>query len=299
MNIDKFYMDSIEKIYSELYIRINKESINIFLCGGVSTDKQCIRDSVRKIMEKYKNIRILYPEDMFMDILSKDKSIDLLSLENFLADNSDVICILPESAGSLVELGAFTNNEKTLEKLFVIMREKYRKQKSFIMTGPIKYISKQKGKDRIIFYEDDNLESVIKKAINTFKKFNNTSRNSKIEINTIIGQYYFIPLLLYFLNNVLLKDIKEIFKRIYSKHNISDRNIDMILGSSIKLLYKNKLISKNVIDQKISLTSKGKIYIKNILNKLSINKGNKLYDYIRYGIMISELVGNAPLENTM
>lgn len=65
-----------------------------------------------------------------MDILNKDKKMDLLSLENFVAENSDIICVMPESPGSLVELGAFRSknylnilstklSRNTYQKLFV------------------------------------------------------------------------------------------------------------------------------------------------------------------------------------
>lgn len=47
-----------------------------------------------------------------MELLSR-KKYDLFTLENFLAENSDLIMIVCESPGSFTELGAFTSNEKT------------------------------------------------------------------------------------------------------------------------------------------------------------------------------------------
>ena len=64
-----------------------------------------------------------------MEILNKDKESDLLSLEKFLADNCDIICIICESAGSLVELGAFTNNDATVGKVIAVIEEKRKKIK--------------------------------------------------------------------------------------------------------------------------------------------------------------------------
>ncbi|RHW64359.1 hypothetical protein DZC34_12865 [Clostridium botulinum] len=166
----KIFCNAIDKLYNDIYKNINREYIDVFLCGGMSTNNNCIRDSVREKMEK-NNIRVLYPEDLFMDILAKNKEKDLLSLENFLADNSDIICVLPESAGSFVELGAFTNNIKTLDKLFVMVNEKYKNDKSFIMMGPVKYITNNKAKERVIFYDRDNIDKTIKKSGEEFKKF--------------------------------------------------------------------------------------------------------------------------------
>ncbi|GCD09180.1 retron St85 family effector protein [Clostridium tagluense] len=298
MGVSEIYLNSIDKIYSDVYKKINREFIDVFLCGGVSTDDKCIRDSIRSKLEKH-SVRVLYPEDLFMDILSKDKSMDLLSLENFLADNSDIICVLPESVGSLVELGAFTNNEKTLEKLFVIMNKSYEKEKSFIMMGPIKYISNQKGKERTIFYEKDKLDSIIDSTVDKFKKFSKKSAKTEIEINTIIGQYYFIPLLVYFVKAISMKNLEEVMKRIYIKNHFDVGKVNMILYSSIKILYKNKYIHKSIKNGQIALTEKGNLYIQKILNKLPIDKSGKLYDFIRYGIMLSELNINTPLETTI
>ncbi|HBG3906177.1 TPA: retron St85 family effector protein [Clostridioides difficile] len=190
MKIKNSYLNSVNKIYTDIYKNINKEYIDVFLCGGVSTNKSCIRDMVRIELENNK-IRVLYPEDLFMDILSKNKSMDLLSLENFLADNSDVICIIPESPGSLVELGAFTNNKRTLENLFVVINEKYKTQKSFITTGPIKYIMNEKGSNRITYYNED-LNALITLLKFKFRKFIRMSKNKTMDVDTIIGQYYFM-----------------------------------------------------------------------------------------------------------
>lgn len=296
-NYELFYR-SIDKLYNEVYKKINREYIDVFLCGGVSTNSECIRDRVREIMEK-NHIRVLYPEDMFMDILAKNRDKDLLSLEKFLADNSDIICVLPESAGSFVELGAFTNNNNTLDKLFVMINRKYEKDKSFIIMGPVKYIINKKGKERIVFYEGNNIDKVIKKIREEFKKFIKENGKQDIAINTIIGQYYFIPLLLYFIKRISLRDLDSIITEMYNRNNIDMKQFKLILGASIKLLYKHKLINKHIIYGTISLTDKGNDYIKGILGNLSIHEANKLFDYIRYGIILSELNGNAPLESTM
>ncbi len=61
-----------------------------------------------------------------MEFLNR-KKYDLLALESFLADNSDLILIVCESPGSFAELGAFVNNESTLNKVVVLIQKKYKK----------------------------------------------------------------------------------------------------------------------------------------------------------------------------
>ncbi|WP_394866489.1 retron St85 family effector protein [Paraclostridium bifermentans] len=281
------YSDSIDRLYFDVYKKINREYIDVFLCGGVSTNKSYIRDRVRLELEKHK-IRVLYPEDLFMNIMRTKKSMDLLSLENFLAENSDIICIIPESQGSLVELGAFSNNDKTLDKLFAVINQVYKGEKSFIMAGPIKYIAKNKDKDRIIFYDEKNLEKLIKTLVSKFRKYIKTSTNGELNLNTIVGQYYFIQLILYFTKELSRDRIDEVIRVIYIKEKYDEDTYNMIFSAAMGLLYKNRYIRKNMQDNKILLTDKGNLYVNQVLYSLNIRNKGKLYDWIRYGIMFSE-----------
>ena len=144
----------IEKIYKEVFLYIQHSNVDLFLCGGAS-DKSKIsnRDELRKRLEKNKKLSIFYPEDMFMELLSR-KKYDLFTLENFLAENSDLIMIVCESPGSFVELGTFTSNKKTLDKLVVLIQKKYKNDKSFIMQDPVRYIESH-NKRNVIYFNND------------------------------------------------------------------------------------------------------------------------------------------------
>ena len=140
----------VEEIYQQIYCKFREQYIVVFLCGGASNrDYKSLRDKVRTLLENekktlwYKPLKIFYPEDLLIEILNKTKDADLLSYEQFLASNSHVIVIICESAGSLVELGAFTNNEYTVDKVIAAVDKNLAKHKSFIMLGPIKYLKKR------------------------------------------------------------------------------------------------------------------------------------------------------------
>ena len=61
----------------------------------------------------------------------------MLTFEEFLAEVSDVIVLFVESPGSFCELGAFSYAEKLFsDKLIIVIDEKYKGDKSFIITGP-------------------------------------------------------------------------------------------------------------------------------------------------------------------
>ena len=112
MNLLSIY----ERIFNDVFCKTFSRYFFVFLCGGA--DKKNIRNKIRSLLEA-KELQVLYPEDLFMDMLNRDKKTDLLEYENLLADNSDVVCIICESMGSAVELGAFIQNSKLEQKMIV------------------------------------------------------------------------------------------------------------------------------------------------------------------------------------
>lgn len=282
----KILIDIHDKIYKE----INQNYVDVFLCGGASNNSNYIRDEVKTNLEKLKNVRILYPEDLFIEMLYKDKQTDLLSLEKFLADNCDIICIICESPGSLVELGAFTNHN-TLDKVIAVIEKKHQKDKSFIMLGPIKLIKKQ-GKDNVIFYSKDKLFELtdkLKKRLRS-KKSNHSGLKPAVDkrsINSIIGLYYFIPVVLYFFSSLEPLILTAYLKYLFKEKNYTKTEFDTLFRSSLKLLYKDKFIQKNNIRSNdfYKLTDRGYTNIINVLNDVNIRNKSKLYDSMRFGIM--------------
>lgn len=139
------------RIYKEIFCHTCDTSIDIFLCGGAKTKSKVNRDAIRRNLEKYGFLfNIFYPEDLFIELLNK-KEYDLLSLEKYLAENSDYIVIVCESMGSAAELGAFVNNVETFSKVIVLQDLKFKNIKSFISEGPIKYL-KKKYKNHVLSY---------------------------------------------------------------------------------------------------------------------------------------------------
>lgn len=68
-NHEKIILD----IYSKIYINVIESQTTIFLCGGAKTNPCYIRDDVRELAIAKKGVNILYPEDMFVEMLEKDK----------------------------------------------------------------------------------------------------------------------------------------------------------------------------------------------------------------------------------
>ena len=62
-------------IFDDVFCKTFTQSFFIFLCGGA--DKRHIRNKIRIQLET-NGLQVLYPEDLFMDMLNRDKKADLL-----------------------------------------------------------------------------------------------------------------------------------------------------------------------------------------------------------------------------
>lgn len=283
----------VNKIYNEIFCNIQHGNIDLFLCGAASTkERTSYRDIIRMKLEDNANLSILYPEDMFTELLNR-KKYDLLTLEKFLANNSDVILIVCESPGSFAELGAFANNSETLEKVVVLLQTKYKNSKSFIRKGPVEYV-RMKNKNNVIYFNsniDDTIEKIKKYLKNRFGLSGYRKKKLKFkDLNLISGQYYFIVLLLYFYQELNVKVMVEVLKNLYQmKYNIE--NFDIIYSSAIKRLFKEGLIKKEDSIEKIilyKLTDKGYKFVKLLLSYVSLENRTNVIDKIRLEIMYSQ-----------
>lgn len=281
------------EIYNEIFCNIRHGNIDLFLCGAASSrDRTSYRDMLRKELEKNENISILYPEDMFMEILNR-KKYDLLTLEKFLASNSDVIFIVCESPGSFTELGAFVNNSETVEKVVILLQTKYKNEKSFITQGPVEYV-KKKNKENVIYFNNQIEEVVhkIEKYLRRRFRYSNYKgiKNTLKDLNLISGQYYFIALLLYFFQELSGRDLIAFVKIIYiEKYGSND--FEIINSSALKRLFKEGLIKKEESSEKGSLymlTDKGYDFAKKLLSYVSLEDRTKKIDNIRLNIMYSQ-----------
>jgi len=291
--LDVKIIETIEEIYTKIFSRFKEQYIIVFLCGGASIkNRKSLRDRIRALLEKKRRgiirnqpIKVFYPEDLLIDMLNKTKDADLLSYEQLLADNSHIIVIICESAGSLVELGAFSNNNYTVDKVIAAVERRRAKDKSFIMLGPIKYL-KKKSRLNVVEYSNNEEELANKLLKNIREKYNNRT-NKDIRLDTIIGMHYFILLLLYYYKQINSKTLANMIKHIMDIEGMVTNDFDVIFIASIKLLFLDKLIIKKT-DQKYTiyeLTNKGHKTIKKMIEYCT---SQQTYDKIRINIMYSD-----------
>lgn len=275
---------TLKQIHDDIFVKINQYYVDVFLCGGAGKPEEFLRDRVRDKLKIHKNIRIMYPEDLFVEQINKNKDYDLLSLEKFLANNCEVICIICESPGSLVELGAFVNNAETFDKVVAVVEEKKKKERSFIMLGPIKMILK-KNKKNVIYYKKSELSELDDRLIRNFKQNRITTKEKPI--NTIIGSYYFIKLLLFFYKSLTNKEVTLFMKYLYEEKNYTISEFSPTFNSALKLLFKDKTITKTILNNQsvYMLTPKGYKEVNKIINNLNTLNKSFVFDRIRFGIM--------------
>lgn len=240
----------IESIYNRMFLDFNEQYIIVFLCGGASKkNEKSLRDRMRTLLENQQKtvyqipIKIFYPEDLLIEVLNKTKEADLLSYEQLLANNSHVIAIICESPGSLVELGAFTNNQYTIDKVVAAIDKKKIKDKSFIMLGPIKYLRKL-NKWNVVEYGTDDSETARKLFRCIKEKNKKTIFRESLKISTIMGMHYYIQLLLYFFKQLTSKELVDIIQFTADKNRIVILEFNVIFNAALKLLFKEESIMK-------------------------------------------------------
>lgn len=277
------------EIYHSVFSKIKKGNVDLFLCGAASTkDKTSYRDMFREKLKGYNRISVLYPEDLFLELLNR-KKYDLLTLEKFLANNCDYIVIVCESPGSFTELGAFVNNSDTVDKVIVLLHTKYKNAKSFIRQGPVQYIY-SKNKSRVIYYNNDISEAVVKinKLILPRYRFTLNANVSFKDLDTISGQYNFVLILLYFYKNLSIKELKENIKSLFIARGFQANDFEMFYSSAIRRLFKDGLLTKSSSEDNKSsyqLTDKGYLNALNLLSYANIYKKSSVYNRIRMRII--------------
>lgn len=185
------------KVKTDFFKPVNSANTTIFLCGGDIKQKDNLRSLVALGLSDWlgkKTYDLIYPEDIFDQLLYSSKAKDLLSMENMLADSVDVILIIPESPGSFTELGAFANNSALRNKLICLIDPKYKKHKSFINQGPVKLIKKT-NKQGVLYIGKENLERDFHKVRSSIRKIKSSSSKIKDRIGLLQLDHFLLPLI--------------------------------------------------------------------------------------------------------
>jgi hypothetical protein len=137
-------------------LRFTRPSKFVFLCGGIissTTQPNTLRDYLYRTrhLSAHLNAKVVLAEEA-RDLYRSTKYRDLISFEEDIARIASLVLVIPESPGSLAELGAFATNEVIRQTLCVIMQERFANDESFIRLGPVENIIQNQGRDFVGFY---------------------------------------------------------------------------------------------------------------------------------------------------
>lgn len=180
------------KIRDDIYKPAFNFKTTVFLCGADITQKDKIRYKIAEALKRRFWADIIYPEDIFDELLYSSKTKDLLSLEGLLADSVDAIVLIPESPGSFAELGAFANDEQLRSKLICLVDKKYKKDKSFINQGPLRLVKKA-NPFGLIFIDPDDIDEEIDKLISSLRKMKKASVKRGDKISLLQLENFLLP----------------------------------------------------------------------------------------------------------
>ena|SRR5436190_1870912 len=183
------------KIKSEVYEPFVSDRRSIFLCGADPRQPNNLRSKVAEglVGPRYSYyFDLIYPEEIFEDLLYSPQSRDLLSLENLLADSVDALVIIPESPGSLTELGAFVNNERLRKRIVCVVDKKFKKDKSFINRGPLQLI-KRKNPDRVIYVDPSEMSQPNRKLRGVLLSMERGHRSPSDNISLLQVENFVLP----------------------------------------------------------------------------------------------------------
>lgn len=211
----------------------------LFICGG---DPKYFRN--REILESYirkhNNLYLTFRAEYAWETISKAgerHNLNALSLEEWLADFSDVVLILVESFGTVAEFGAFSSSPALRKKLLPILEKNFERDESFINTGPVRWVNNESRYAPCIY---TNFKTVLTCIPEIEERINIRAPNISSNDNTN-GKYKFTrKVLLFFtlqiiasLGPISTKEIIEICSEII---NFKDRKtISLILSLGVAL----------------------------------------------------------------
>lgn len=235
-------------VRDRVFVPTSSWKTTVFLCGADISDTTTGRYKISKLLKENSRYELLYPEDLFDDLMAGQGQYSLLDLENLLAKSVDAIVLLPESPGSFAELGAFANNTGLVEKLICIGQERYSKKKSFINYGPLRLIRRSKtGKVINIQYQDltDTIEREkiyrrIREVLTQIKLRNPIKK----DVGNIMETENFVLPCIYLID---LVTTKELIKLVEYATNKDIKICEIATKSSLSRLLRKTFIKRTTV----------------------------------------------------
>lgn len=263
-------------------------NITVFLAGGSTAKTNTIRPLLRKELSGRPYVRgydVLYPEELFQELLSKKPKRDLLTLENTLASSANAIIIIVESPGSIAELGAFVNSSELRPKIIAIVNKKHRNEKSFIMLGPVAQLYNER-QDAVIMHDFKQpdvpkLANEVRRVVRQIAKEKPVEESLK---NPIRAQYFILASI--FVTEPV--DLTTLIRLLEATTECDSIEAPVAATTALKILIRQKEVTLKA--NRYQLTSKGSERLKNIIRESKQSKQfAELFDKCRVEVLNSTL----------
>ncbi len=240
---------------------LKKGSTFIFTCGAQPNEKNPKgRDRIMEYAsQNLKSHNFFMAEDIFKGL--GDHKLDLLTIEEILADYSDCIIIVLESESTFSELGAFTMHEDLVKNVLVVNDEKFRKSDSFIKNGPLKKLDEKSQFRPVIHVKFDNFSrcfleieerlSGIKREKGKSKNFTNLEAYNKSKSK---DRLVFILDLISIFSPITTKELINLLNYLYGGDSF-DINLILAFLNSLNLIHSvDKYHIRSTKDSKLFYT---------------------------------------------
>lgn len=285
----KLTNNEILSLINNLYDITSDNVKNIFLCGATIEDDKTLRSFISKKFKKNPYYNIVFPEYLFESLIKRGE-FNILSLENQLATDVDLIVLPLEGYGTFTELGVFSCQDILHDRIIIISDIKYKDELSFINLGPIKLIYK-KNESHVIYFKKEEIETIPDEvALNMIYdellktiRYHRAKDENKNLFN-IFGLSRFLLLIIALYEKINTDEIYNILEEYFGSKFPFD-----LIEPSIANLQKNELVESNKleVDKDYYLSDNGRDYIfEELLEKLNLRKK---YSQIRTLILNSKI----------
>jgi hypothetical protein len=110
----------------------------LFLCGGADSDRRITL--LEYLEQNHPEFNVFFAEGVWDVITRNAPAVNALEMEQQLASLADAVIVIVESPGTFTELGAFGSSPDLRKKLLPILDATHQHSRSFINTGPVRWI---------------------------------------------------------------------------------------------------------------------------------------------------------------
>lgn len=299
MNYEEVLLEEVIKWDVEKFNLIFKNPI-IFLCGGdvtpISKPDAKLYTSLRSYLIDFakfvkSEIEIRTAEN-FTDYLLYYEN--LLEFESDIASISDLVVVILESPGALIELGLFSGNANIFNKLVAIQHQNYSSEQSFINLGPLKAL-KDSSENSVLDYKwpldrqfeklDEDILKLICNDISEHLKSTRTQSKFDIHIDSHLILFIYEIVRCFF--PITEKEIITILHLLYGSKIIGLKKLHKI----IYLLGKFDLIGRHSLSSTTFIYPLDQNITKVKLTYAQLGSEKKsIFEYLRLRVSIASYI---------